>query len=247
MLNPYRLPILFRPRFLDNQRLLRRGLNMGRKLVLWLVWFGFIGYVFVFAPPLQPDTFQPVQTLLSGKIPSINPVIISVFSLIGIWLLIYSALIFPDDRMQKLPAWAFILASVGTGIIGLIPYLALRKPNQNFVGRKDAWLELFDSRSTGIILLFSTLILLASALFFGDWSAFLYEFQTNRFIHAMSLAFCIFCLLFPYPTLLSDDMARRGLNSNSQLFQIAAWVPLLGPLAYLCLRLPLQVMRTESA
>jgi hypothetical protein len=216
---------------------------MARKLFLWAVWLGFILYVLFFAPPLQPDTFRPVQDLLSGHIPTVNPVIVSLFSMVGIWLLIYSCLIFADGRMQQLPAWAFMLASVGTGIIGLIPYLALREPNQIYTGSKDAWLEFLDSRSTGVMLTISTLVLLAFALFFGDWSAFAHEFQTNRFIHGMSLAFCLFCLLFPYPTLLSDDMARRGLMSDSQLFWLTALVPLFGPLMYLCLRPPLLSLR----
>ena len=209
---------------------------MGRKFGLWFVWLGFIIYVLLFAPPLQPDTFQPIQTLLAGHIPAINAVIVSLFSMVGIWLLIYSCLIFADGRMQQLPAWAFMLASVGTGTLALIPYLALREPNQQFSGPKDAWLELLDSRSTGVILTLSTVFLLAYAGFLGDWSAFVQEFLTNRFVHAMTLAFCLFCLLFPYPTLLSDDMARRGLTSNSQLFWLVALIPLFGPLAYLCVR-----------
>ncbi|MGL5871960.1 MAG: hypothetical protein ACRC2R_06270 [Xenococcaceae cyanobacterium] len=218
---------------------------MGRKLFLWLIWFGFIMYVLLFAPPIQPDIFQPIQTLLAGQIPKINPVLISLFGSIGIWLLIYSCLIFPDGRMQKIPAWFFILASVGTGVIGLIPYLALRQPNQQFFGFKDAWLKLLDSRSTGVILTLSTIVLLGYALFFGDWSAFFEQFQINRFVHAMSLAFCLFCLLFPYPTLLSDDMGRRGWNSNSQLFWLVALIPMFGALAYLCLRPSLLTFRTD--
>lgn len=212
---------------------------MQRKLLLWVIWASFIIYVLLFAPPLQPDTFQPMQSLLSGQIPYINPVIVSLFSMVGIWLLIYSCLIFPDGRMQKLPAWAFVLASVGTGVLALIPYLALREPNQQFSGPKDGWLKLLDARLSGYILAFSTTVLVAFALFLGDWSAFVNEFLINRFIHGMSLAFCLFCLLFPYPTLLQDDMARRGLTHDSQLFWLTALVPLVGPLVYLCLRPPL--------
>jgi len=230
---------------LNNGDVITRGLKkMARRLVLWLVWFGFIVYLLLFAPPLPSDTFQPVQALLTGQIPRINPVILSLFSMVGIWLLIYSCLIFVDGRMQRLPAWAFVLASVATGTVALIPYLALREPNQSFSGSKDSWLELLESRLTGIILTVSTIILLAFALLFGDWSAFGQEFQTNRFIHGMSLAFILFCLLFPYPTLLSDDMARRGLTSESQLFWLVALVPLFGPLVYLCLRPPILAFRT---
>lgn len=216
---------------------------MGRKLGLWGIWFGFIVYALLFAPPLRSQAFQPSPALLAGQILGLNPVVISLFSMIGIWLLIYSCLIFADGRMQKLPAWAFILASVGTGVIGLIPYLALREPNQQFSGPKDTWLAWLDAKATGIILLLSTLVLLGYAVFFGDWAAFAHSFLTNKFVHAMSLAFCLFALLFPYPTLLSDDMARRGLSSNSQFFWLVALVPLFGPLAYLCLRPPLLAFR----
>ena len=209
---------------------------MIRSLTLWLIWFSFIIYVLFFAPPLQPDTFQPIPSLLAGQIPWINPVILALFSLVGIWLLIYSCLIFPDGRMQSLPAWLFMLAAIATGVIALIPYLALRKPNQNFSGEKDLWITLLESRATGIILTLSTIILILFALLWGDWVGFAHEFLTNRFVHGMSIAFCLFCVLFPYPTLLQDDMARRGLMADSQLFQIVAWVPLFGPLAYLCLR-----------
>lgn len=220
---------------------------MGRRLVLWCMWLGFIVYVLLFAPPLPPDTWQPIQTLLTGQIPLLNPVIVSLFSLIGIWILIYSCLIFPDGRMQRLPAWAFVLSSVATGVLALIPYLAWREPNQQFTGGKDVWLALLEARSTGVILTLSTLVLLVFAVVFGDWTAFVQEFQTNRFIHAMSLAFCLFCLLFPYPTLLSDDMARRGLTSDSQFFWFVALIPLLGALAYLCLRPPLLGFQSAQA
>lgn len=218
--------------------------KMDRKGILWLVWLGFIVYVLFFSPPLQPDTFQPIQTLLAGQIPHVNPVLVSLFSMIGIWILIYSCLIFPDGRMQRLPAWLFILASAGTGVLALIPYLALREPNQQFSGPKDPGLNWLESPITGIILTASTLVLLGFALLWGDWSAFAHQFLTNRFVHAMSLAFCLFCLLFPYPTLLNDDMARRGLSSNSQIFQLAAFIPLFGPLVYLCLRPSLLALRT---
>ncbi len=110
-----------------------------RKGILWLLWFGFIIYILLLAPPVQPDMFQPLQTLLSGQIPHINPVLVSLFSLVGIWLIVYSCLVFPDGRMQNLPVWVFMLASVATGILALIPYLALREPNQRFSGPKDTW------------------------------------------------------------------------------------------------------------
>ena len=220
---------------------------MARSLALWFIWLSFIINVLFFAPPLQPDTLQPLQSLLTGQVPSINPVILSLFSLVGIWLLIYSCLIFADGRMQSLPAWMFMLAAIASGVVALIPYLAMRQPNQSFSGEKDPWIAVLDSQMTGVILTISTIVLVLYAVLWGDWAAFAQEFMTNRFIYGMTIAFCLFCVLFPYPTLLQDDMARRGLEPNSQLFQVVAWVPLFGPLAYLCLRPSLLAFRFDNA
>jgi hypothetical protein len=219
---------------------------MIRTLMLWLIWLGFIVYVLFFSPPLPADAFQPIQSLLAGQIPSVNPVILSLFSLVGIWLLIYSSLIFPDGRMQSLPAWLFMLASIATGVIALIPYLALRQPNQEFTGEQDIWLAILNSRLTGVILTMSAIALVLFAVLWGNWAGFGQAFLTNRFIHGMSIAFGLFCVLFPYPTLLKDDMARRGLTPNSQLFWLVVGVPLFGPLAYLCLRPSLLALRFRN-
>jgi hypothetical protein len=206
---------------------------MSRKITFWLIWVGFIAYVFFLAPPIQPDTLKLLQNLFTGQWQLINPIVLSVFNLVGICLLMHSCLLFFDGRMQKIPAWPFALASVGTGVVGLLPYLALREPNQEFSGSKDTWLKLLDSRWTGVILSVSAIAIIAYGLVFGDWENFVEQYQTSRFINAMSLAVCLLVLLFP--ALLGDDMARRGLK-NSQLFWAVALVPLVGPLLYLCLR-----------
>ncbi|MGL4617684.1 MAG: DUF2834 domain-containing protein, partial [Chroococcidiopsis sp.] len=70
----------------------------------------------------------------------------------------------------------------------------------------------------------------------GDWTDFFQQWQTSRFIHVMSLDFCLLCVLFP--ALLGDDMARRGMN-NSVIFWLTALIPLFGSLVYLCVRPPL--------
>ncbi|WP_109012429.1 hypothetical protein [Nostoc commune] len=199
---------------------------MNRKVALWLLWVGFIAYILLLAPPLHlQETLTLLKNIFTLQWLAINPIILSLFSLVGIWLLIYSGLLFIDGRMQRVPFWPFALASVGSGVLGLLPYLALREPNQEFSGQKDAFL-------------------LAYAFVLGDWGDFVQQFQGDRFINGMSLACCLFCLLFP--TILGDDIARRHWN-NPQVFWTVALVPLLGPLVYLCLRPPLpSTIREES-
>lgn len=207
---------------------------MNRKIAFWLLWVGFIAYILLLSPPLHLEqTLTLLKNIFTLNFAEINPIILSLFALIGIWLLIYSGLLFIDGRMQSIPFYPFALASIASGVIGLIPYLALRNPNQEFSGQKDAFLNLLDSRSFGIVLSLSTIPLLAYGFGFGDLSVFVQQFVSDRFIHGMSLAFCLFCLLFP--TVLGDDMARRSWN-NPQIFWTVTLLPLIGPLIYLCLR-----------
>lgn len=209
---------------------------MNRKTALWFLWAGFILYILLLAPPVQPSTLKLLQNLFTGHWLEINPIIFSLFSLVGIWLLIYSSLMLIDGRMQKLAAWPFLLAGIGTGVVGLMPYLAMREANQEFSGKKDILLKVFDSRWTGLILTISTIIFLVYGLKMGDWQDFMMQFKTSRFVNGMSLAFCLFCLLFP--TLLGDDIARRGVE-NKPILRLVSLTPLFGALFYLCWRPPL--------
>ena len=211
---------------------------MGQKL-LWLIKASFIGYLLFLAPPFHwESTKSLIVKLLTLQWNAINPVIFSLFCLVGVWILIYSSLLFFDGRMQSIPFYPFALASLGSGVIGLIPYLALREPNTEFTGEKDRLLRILDSRSTGIILMLFTLGLLIYALIAGDWGEFWQLFKSDRFLNGMSLAFGLFCLVFP--SALGDDMVRRGYLRDSQLFWLIALTPLLGSLAYLCWRPPIR-------
>lgn len=216
---------------------------MGRKLGLWLLWGGAIAYAFLLAPPNQPDTLTLIQKLSTGDWDGINPLIIALFNIMGIWPMIYSCLLLIDGRTQKIPAWPFVAGSFGVGAFALLPYLALRHPNSDFDGPKTALLKLLDSRWTGVVLALGAIALVSYGAIAGDWSDFVAQWQTSRFIHVMSLDFCLLCLLFP--TVLGNDMARRGLH-DSRIFWAASF-PLLGPVIYLALRPPLTHSATTSA
>jgi len=215
---------------------------MVRKIGFWLLWVGFVTYAFVLAPPDQPNTFELIKNLSIGQWEGINPLVVSLFYIMGVWPLVYSCLLFIDGRAQKIPAWPFATASFGVGAFALLPYLALREPSTD-PGKKNAFLKLLDSRLTGIALTIGATILVTYGFKNGDWGNFVQQWQTSRFIHVMSLDFCLLCLLFP--ALLGDDMARRRLK-NPQLFWLVALIPLFGPLLYLCLRPPLPASGAEE-
>jgi hypothetical protein len=217
---------------------------MSKKIGFWLLWIVFLAYAFLLAPPDQPDTLELIKNLSTGQWQGINPLVVAIFNLLGVLPIIYCCLLLIDGRGQKIPAWPFALGSFGAGAFSLLPYLALREPNINFTGQKNLLLKLLDSRWLGLILTFATGSLLAYGLLGGNWGDFIAQWQTSRFVHVMSLDFCLVCLLFP--ALLGDDLARRGIK-NPQVFWAVSLVPLFGPLAYLCLRPPLPDMGAAEA
>lgn len=209
---------------------------MGKRSLFWLLWAGLIAYAFFLAPPQQPGTFDLIKDLSTGQWTGINPLIIALFNIMGVFPLIYICLLLVDGRGQQVRAWIFSVGSFGVGAFSLLPYLALRQPNPSFQGKKDWLLRLLDSRWLGAAIALGVFGLVGYGVSQGNWADFAEQWRTSRFIHVMSLDFCLLCLLFP--TLLGDDMARRGLNSPG-IFWAVSLVPLLGPAIYLVVRPPL--------
>lgn len=217
---------------------------MLRQVTFWLLWIGFVTYAFVFAPPDSPNTFELIKDLSTGNWQGINPLIVTLFNIMGILPMMYGCFIFIDARNQKIPAWLFVSASFAVGAFALLPYLALRSPlsdtslptNQKNSYEKNILIKLCDSHITGIALTLAALSLVVYGCTQGEWGNFFQQWESSRFIHVMSLDFCVLCLSIG--PLLKDDMARRGVT-QSWIFWLTALVPLFGPLIYLCWRPPL--------
>ena len=223
---------------------------MIRKISFALLWLGFSIYAFTLAPPSQPNTLDLIIKLSSGQWDNINPLIVTLFNLMGIWPMIYAGMALVDGVGQKLPAWPFVALSFGVGAFALLPYLALRDNNQTFNDKKSLLLKVVDSPWTGRFLMLGALALLSYGALNGDlatnWSDFIQQWRTSRFINVMSLDFCMLCaIVLP---LLKDDMAKRSLWQTSfgpVLFWIGTLIPLLGILFYLSVRPPLKESEKE--
>jgi hypothetical protein len=145
------------------------------KIILGLLWLGFGLYAFLLAPPDQPDTVNLIIDLSTGKWQDINPLIIALFNLMGVWPIIYTSLLIIDGRDQKIIAWPFAFASFAVGAFAILPYLTLRQPNSNFTGKKNLVIKLLDSPWLGVIALITAAILIAYGLINGNWSDFWHQ------------------------------------------------------------------------
>lgn len=209
---------------------------MPNKIGFWLIWILFAVYAFIFAPPDRADTSALIQKLIAGDWQSINAYIVALFNLMGVFPCVYACLLASDGQGQKVPAWIFSGLSFVVGAFALLPYFALRESNPVFIGKKGWNVKILDSRLTGVAIAAIAIYFLVYGFSSGNWTDFVQQWQTSRFVHVTSLDFCMLSLMFPW--LLSDDMQRRGM-SNDRFFTFVAVIPLIGALIYLCLRSPL--------
>ncbi|MEA5419327.1 DUF2834 domain-containing protein [Spirulina sp. CCNP1310] len=202
-----------------------------------LLWLGFLGYATFLAPPDQPDTLDLIIQMINGPWEGINPLIIALFNLMGVLPVVYGMFLYSDGRGQRLPAFVFAAGTFLAGAFALLPYLALRRPNPEFNGPVGWWIRIQDSRWLGMIVALGALGLCGWGVMTGDWADFSHQWQTNRFIHVMSLDFLLLSSLTA--ALLGDDLARRGVEKPGILGKIAL-IPFFGPLIYICCRPALQ-------
>lgn len=213
------------------------------RIFFTVLWLGLIVYSFGFAPPDQPQTLTLIQRLATGDWQGINPLIVSLFNLMGVWPLIYTALLVVDGQEQRFPAWPFAAFSFAVGAFALLPYFILRQPAPIFSGEVNRGVRLWESRLTAIAISLLAIGFLGYGLVGGDWQDFWQQWQTSRFIHVMTLDFGLLSLLFPF--LLIDDWQRRGIEKS--LWRWWSLFPLLGALGYLLLRPPLILSKKSVA
>jgi hypothetical protein len=218
--------------------------GMVRRLSFAGLWLLFLGYATFLAPGDGPETMNLIVRLSTGQVAGINPAIVALFNLMGVLPLAYSCMLYADGRGQKIWAWPFAAGAFAVGAFALIPYLGLRQDNAGWIGPKSRTIRFWDSRVTAIVILVAAIGLVLYGFLAGDWADFGRQWQNSKFIHVMSLDFCLLSLLGS--ELVPDDMARRGMM-DSRLLSVVQWVPLFGLLVYLVVRPRLQSVEETVA
>lgn len=209
---------------------------MTRKLFLGSLWLIFVIYG-VFTATFFSGTFAEdldlITKLTLREWAGINPLIIAIFYIMGVFPLLYAAfLLFDNSDEQKISPYPFAIAAMGFGAFALLPYFVLRQPNSTWNGQKNLWLKILDSRLMAIMASVTIIVLLIWGVTQGNWSDFMTQWQTTQFINIMSLDFCVLCFLFL--AILPDDLERR--NVKPGLLKTVAFIPLIGALIYWCCR-----------
>ena len=210
---------------------------MTRRILFLLLWVGFLAYGFFLAPPDDPNTSDLIEKLSALETEGINPIVVSLFNLMGVLPFMYTPLLLIDGKEQRLLAWPFSIFSFAVGAFAILPYLAFSEPKTELTSSYNWFLKAINSRVFSVLTVIGFFLIFTTGLMEGDWNEFVSLWQNSRFIHVMSLDFCMLILLFP--ALLKDDLTRRGV-SDSKFFQTLIWIPLLGSMTYFVTRPPLK-------
>ena len=212
-----------------------------RKLTFGSIWLSLVIYSVVFtidkAMSSSSEAFQQDLDLIINmsilKWEGINPIIIAIFFIMGIFPLVYGAFIL-FDRQDKISPYPFFATSFGLGAFTLLPYFALRQPDTTRQKENSLLLKFIDSRLLAIVSLVSMVAFVVWGIVKGDWSDFINQWHHSQFVHIMTIDFCLLSLLIP-AAILKDDMKRRGIENNKLLWLVAL-IPIFGSSIYWCLR-----------
>jgi len=205
------------------------------KTILALVWIAGWVHVIWFTPQDGSSTLEFLAAVMRRDDELVDPLIFTVFNLLGIWPLVMVAMLVQDDQ-GRLKAWPFAFSSMVLGNSALYVYLFFRRPQTGLVAPMGALVRFAESKVLAVFLLVSTVLLLAYGSVQGSLEAYAMAFETQAFVSFMTVDFVLFSIAFA--AILPDDLRRRGMPTGGWTW-LYALVPALGAVIYLTVRAPL--------
>lgn len=216
------------------------------------LWGALLYYVFVLAPnqtPLRDSYFiEKLSGLGVDDGVLVNVIFTQVWNMMGLWVLIFAALLFPSGRSgNRVPAWPFFTASIALGMYALMPYFALwRAPSKAQTGpvppgpsEQTGWqlgLKVTESPITAALATGTAAWLLyqvATADLLA-WVEYSRLFRESRLVHATTIDFMLFTCFVPF--WMYNDAQQRNWEQRDIGVALLSLLPVLGPCVYLLLR-----------
>ncbi|MEL0164189.1 MAG: hypothetical protein VW886_04355 [Candidatus Heimdallarchaeota archaeon] len=212
--------------------------------IMWMIWLIFLLYAI-----LIPNLFLPedngfsrdiILATFTFNLNLVDPSIFMIFSLLGVLPLMCASIILFDNN-QKLPSWPFLLASLGTGVIGLLPYLALRDHNLNdYKDKNNALIFLFKSKIHVFFMSIITVPLVYYGLINGDFSVYFEYWKINPLVHVMTIDFVIFYLLLNF--LIYQELKVFNFQKRTRYLFL---LPMIGFILYFYVRIDFNLDNTN--
>ena len=92
-----------------------------------VLWVGLIAWAALGTPPARADLVGWAMSLAIGDWTTEDPFIVAVFNSMGMLPVLFAHLLHKQLRARPVPAWPFVVASMGIGIFALLPWVALAR------------------------------------------------------------------------------------------------------------------------
>ena len=217
---------------------------------IFALWGALLGYAVLLSPnqtPFRDQYFiEKFLNLTTDAVP-INTVFAALFYIMGVWPLIYTALLIPAAKSRNgVPAWPFLTLSYGLGAFGLLPFFALWQPlekrpklppaAENLQGIGNLQGRGMESPILAWLLLAGSLFCIGQAATAGgdSWNDYVKLLQESRLVHVTTLDFLTLTTLAPF--WMENDAELRKWEDREKLLPVLSVLPVVGPALYLCLR-----------
>lgn len=177
----------------------------------------------VFLAPGSSNADDPLfSQLITGQFEEVDSLVVAVFSMLGIYPVLFALLLLPQDT-RRLPAWPFVILSFGLGAFIILPYLALRGRQKRDTPRGPSFVQ----RSAVHPLLYVLVLLISIAVYLvaaaGSFSGYQEAFMNSHLVSVMTIDFIVVIWL-------TYDILRKDWQMR---YAWLAFLPAVGPLVLL--------------
>ncbi|ELK48482.1 hypothetical protein [Halobacillus sp. BAB-2008] len=194
-----------------------------QRMIVFMVWTAFILYAVLAAPNGNAGYLESLI-----KMDDPDPSLLMVFSFLGIYAMIFAALLLEEDD-SKVPAWPFVIASFFLGAFALLPYFLFASGRaEGRIRIPNRLIQLLHSKAFLLLLGTGTTALFLYGVSAGDFELYGKAFRTSQFVHIMTVDFIVLTLLSVY--LIYWKERRHG---SENMRHWIGMVPMIGALVYL--------------
>ena len=210
---------------------LNNELKMQQRFKLLVLFFLLVILLFIILTFQVPsgEELTLIMNLIFFQYLALEPLLIIVFYLMGIWPAVQASLLYGDGKEKRIPEWPFILASFFMGAYALSVYILVRE-NKKAQKQNNKLQELLESNLWGLFLIVSTVGLFTLGFLLGNPLRYIDEFQNYLFVRVMTIDFLLFSMISPITIYI------HSVNNSIDVplyILILGVIPILGALYYL--------------
>jgi hypothetical protein len=202
------------------------------RVLLAIGWLILLIYSFILAPVPYEDGMALVE-MAKGNIMDKDPLLVSVFNLMGVIPMMMAVLLLPIGRVRKLPSWPFVVLSFMSGAFALLPYFIFGPGKRKDSKKGGRFFKVLGGRIVSVSILTMIILLLIFGLIMGNPSDYWRLFLNDRSVHIMTFDFIILLLLLPMAVVFNMKYCH---DDTVKIPILLIWIPFIGPSVYLVYR-----------